>query len=170
MSAAWCNWRVTPEAVDQPEPDEGENQIGDPDADRLEQGSLAFQTRQFKNAWSEIEHRIDTGELVEKRNEHGQQNRHPQTPGPEPRARHFIPAGLLDPAGLGEDFLIGGLRPHQPEHGRSRLQISFASDEPTRTFREFQAQQGIGESGDRFHSQHPAPRVFAANPGENGIG
>ena len=58
--------------VDQGEAGEGEHQIGDADAHRLEQGGLRAQTGQGEDPRREIQYRIDSGELVEKRKQKGQ--------------------------------------------------------------------------------------------------
>ena len=81
--------RAAAQPVDQPEPDEGEDQIGDADADRLQQRGLRAQPGQFEDARREIENRIDAGELVEERDEDGEQDRHAQPARPEICLRQF---------------------------------------------------------------------------------
>src|ERR1019366_2156315 len=58
--------RAAAQSVNQPEADKRKNEIGDADADRLQQRSLRSQAGQFKDPRSEIENRVDPGELVEK--------------------------------------------------------------------------------------------------------
>src|SRR5438046_671735 len=51
--------RAAAKAINQPEPDESENKIGHADAHGLEQRGFRAQAGQRKNAWREIEHRVN---------------------------------------------------------------------------------------------------------------
>ena len=71
--------RATTQPVNEPEADKSEYEISDADADGLEQRCFRSQAGKFKYARREIENRIDAGELVEKRNQDGKQDRFAQT-------------------------------------------------------------------------------------------
>src|SRR5258708_28569623 len=60
--------------VNQPESDERKNEIGNADADRLQQRGFCAEASQFKYARREVQNRIDAGELVEERNQDGEQD------------------------------------------------------------------------------------------------
>src|SRR5438445_4591234 len=59
--------RAAPEAVDQPEADEGEDEIGDADADGLEQRRARAESSHLEYARGEVENRVNSGHLIEKR-------------------------------------------------------------------------------------------------------
>src|ERR1700732_3636191 len=83
--------KCTPaQAVNQPEADESENQIGHANSDRLQQSSFCGEAGQFKDAGSEVQNRIDAGKLVEESNQDGEQDRFAQTSGPEMSGRCFL--------------------------------------------------------------------------------
>ena len=46
--------RAAPKSINQPQPDKSKDQIGHPDAHRLQERGLGSQTGQFKDPWSEI--------------------------------------------------------------------------------------------------------------------
>src|SRR5438876_4501674 len=71
--------RAATQPVNEPEADKSEHEISDADADGLEQRRFRSQPGKFKYARREIENRIDAGELVEKRNQDGKQDRFAQT-------------------------------------------------------------------------------------------
>ena len=71
------------EPVDQPESDESKNQIGNADADRLQQRGFRGEAGQFKDAWREIQNRIDARHLVEEGDQDGQQDWFAKTHRPE---------------------------------------------------------------------------------------
>src|SRR3978361_670205 len=75
--------RAPPQSVNQPETDESENQIGHANTNRLKQRSFCAQAGEFKDAGSEIQNRVDAGELVEEGNQDREQDRFLQAPGPE---------------------------------------------------------------------------------------
>src|ERR1019366_3005275 len=95
--------------VNEPEADKGESEIRDADADGLEQRGFCSQTGKSKYARSEVENRIDAGELVEERNEDGKQNRFAQTACPETRRRCFFRGRSRNLIRLGFDLGFGGL-------------------------------------------------------------
>ena len=64
--------RAATHPVNQPESHECEDQIGDADADGLEKCRLLAEPCHLEDTRSEVEHRIDAGELVEERDEKGQ--------------------------------------------------------------------------------------------------
>ena len=57
------------DAINQPEAGEGEDKVGETDADGLEQSRLGAESGHFKNAGCEVEDGVDAGELVEERDE-----------------------------------------------------------------------------------------------------
>ena len=78
--------RAPAQPVDQPEADEGEDEIRDADADGLQQRGLCAEAGQLEDARREVEDRVDAGELVEERDEEREQDGHAQPPRPEARA------------------------------------------------------------------------------------
>ena len=75
--------RAPAQPVNQPESDKSENQIGDADADGLQQRGFCAEAGQFKDAGREVQNRIDAGELVEEGDQDGEQNRLLKTRRPE---------------------------------------------------------------------------------------
>src|SRR5208337_2034360 len=82
--------RSSAKPVNQPKADEGKDQIGDADADRLQQCGVRTQTSQFKYPRREIENRIDAGKLVEEGNEDSEQNWFAQAARPEMSRRRLF--------------------------------------------------------------------------------
>src|ERR1700686_3436397 len=75
--------RSPAQAVDQPEADKGENEIGDADPDGLQQSGFCAEAREFKDAGREVQNCVDAGHLVEECNQNSQQDGFTQTPRPE---------------------------------------------------------------------------------------
>ena len=71
------------ELVDEPQTQERKYEVGQADTHRLQQGGLFGQSGHLENARREIQHRIDAGQLIEQRDQHGKQNRRAQIAGPE---------------------------------------------------------------------------------------
>ena len=67
--------RAPAQPVNEPQTDKSEDQIGHANADGLEQRGFLAQTGHLKNARRKIENGIDAGELVEERDEKGEQDR-----------------------------------------------------------------------------------------------
>src|ERR1700683_393047 len=75
--------RTPAQAVDQPESDKCENEIGKANANRLQQGGLRAETGKFKDARGEVQNRIDARHLIEECNQNGEENRFPKTRRPK---------------------------------------------------------------------------------------
>src|SRR5262249_55270752 len=63
--------RAAPEPVDQPESDEGKDQIGQANANRLQQRGFGAESCEFEDARREVENRVDARKLVEESNQNG---------------------------------------------------------------------------------------------------
>src|SRR5690348_17477638 len=66
------------QSIDQPQSDESENEIGDADSDRLQQCCLGAESGHLEYARREIEDRVDSGELIEERDQEREHDRHTQ--------------------------------------------------------------------------------------------
>jgi len=64
--------RAAAQPVNEPQANKGENEIGNTDADGLQQRGFRTQAGKFKYARREVKNRIDARELVEECYENGQ--------------------------------------------------------------------------------------------------
>src|SRR5580693_7393399 len=76
--------------VNQPEADKRENEIGNANANRLQQRGLCTEAGEFKDAGSKIQNRIDARHLIEERNQDGEQDRFAKAPSPEMSRRRLL--------------------------------------------------------------------------------
>ena len=83
--------RAAAQPVNQPESDEGENQVGHADSDGLQERGLGAEAGKLKDARREIEDGVDAGQLVEEGDQDGEQDGFAQTPCPETRRRRLFP-------------------------------------------------------------------------------
>ena len=137
--------------------------------DRLQQGRFLRQACHFKYARRIIENRIDAGQLVEKGDEKGEQNRDAQPPGPERRG-DGVPRGSGDNRiRLGFNLGWRSFRLDQPQHSQTLLAVPFPRQQPARTLRQAETEQGIDQRRNRRHPQHPAPGIFP-DPAQQPVG
>src|SRR5271169_2012582 len=99
-----------PEPVNQPEADESENQIGDANADGLQQCGLCAKAGEFKDAGSEVQNRIDARHLVEECNQDGEQDGLLKTSSPEMSGRSLLRRGGCDLVRFGRDLCLRDIR------------------------------------------------------------
>src|ERR1700687_2184176 len=92
------------QAVDQPETDKSENEIGDADPDGLQQGGFCGEARQFKDSRREIQNCVDSGHLVEECNQDGEQDRFAKAARPEMSGGTLLGGGGENCVCLGCDF------------------------------------------------------------------
>src|ERR1700726_1881292 len=92
------------QAVNQPETDKSENEIGDADPDGLQQCSFCGEARQFKDTRREIQNRVDPGHLVEECNQDGEQDRFAKAARPEMSGGSLLGGGGENCVCLGSDF------------------------------------------------------------------
>src|SRR5260221_9434607 len=102
--------RASAQPVNEPQPHEGEDEIGHTNSHRLEQRGFRRQTGQLKNARSEIENRVDAGELIEEGDQKGQQDRSAQAHSPKTRRSGSLGRGGYDLVRLGVDLGVGSAR------------------------------------------------------------
>ena len=109
----------------------------------MEQRGLRSQTGKFKYTRSEVENRIDAGELVEECNADGKQDRFAQTTRPEMRRRCLLRRRSRNLISLGFDLSLGrfGLDALQDLH--TSLAIALPAQKPTRAFGNSEAEQSI---------------------------
>ena len=128
--------RAAAQPVNQPEADEGEDQIRDADADGLQQRGFRAQAGHLEDARREVKNRVDARELVKERDQDGQQDRNaqlarsrsaPRTARSEERGQNLVRVGL-------------DLRP-----GRRRARSAGGSSSPPRG--RLSAHQPAGLSG-----------------------
>ena len=163
--------RAAPQSVDQPQPDEREDQVGDAYADGLQQRGPLTQPGHFEDARGEIQHRVDAGKLVEERHQNGEGNRHTQTPRPKaggdgflgPRRFHQFIRVSLKP-------VLREVRLDQSQHRDASLPVPLAANEPTRTFRQAATHHRINDRRNRRDAKHPAPGIRPAKVGDHRIG
>ena len=149
------------DSVDQPQPDEREDEVRHADPDRLEQGGLFSQPGQFEDAGSEVQHRVDARKLIEKRDQNRQQYRDAQLRRPESVDRRVGPGGGRDLIGGGLQIGVGRLRPQQSHHPQALCTVILLTDQPAGTFGNPQAHGGVNEGRKGFDAQHPPPGVRA---------
>src|ERR1700692_2740543 len=92
------------QAVDQPETDKGENEIGDADTDRLQQCGFRGKPREFKDSRREIQNCVDPGHLVEECNQDGEQNRFGKSARREMSGGSLLGGGSENCVCLGSDL------------------------------------------------------------------
>src|ERR1041385_5972277 len=136
--------RAPAEPVDEPEADEGEDEVRDADADRLQQRRLLAETGEAEYARREVEDRVDAGELVEERDEEGERDGDAEAPGPKALARpHPLAPSPLRYA-QGRLFGRGGTRAHE---------------QPARALGDAETHHHVDHRRDRGDAEHPAPGV-----------
>jgi len=149
------------EAVDQPEADESKDQVGDPDADRLEQCRFLPQTGELENARCEIQDRIDARELVEESEQEGKQDRRFQPHAPEPSGARLIVGHRSDFIHLRLDHGLRGIRVDEADDTCSGGAVILATDQPARALGNDEAGERVDDRRNRHNPQHPPPRVFS---------
>src|ERR1019366_2522050 len=77
--------RAPPQTINEPQPKKSENQVGQADADGLQQRGFGTQTGQFKDARRKVENGVDAGELVEEGDQKCQQDRRLELSAPKTR-------------------------------------------------------------------------------------
>src|SRR5208337_2576807 len=153
--------RASSQSVNQPEANKGKNEIGNADADRLQQRRLCPEPSKFKDARSEVENRVDAGELIEERNQNGQQNRFAQTPCPEMCRRSSFRRSSHNLVRLGVNLTFGGFRLNALQHFQSARAVALTPQQPARAFGKAEAKQSVEKRGKRGHAQHPSPGILA---------
>ena len=163
--------RAPAEPVNQPEAHEGEDQVGDANADGLEQCGFLAQAAHLENARREVEHRVDTGELIEEGDQDREEDRNAQTPGPELggdcllgmcRRHQFIRVGL--------ELGLRKIRFNQFQHLEAGPTVALAANQPARAFGNAETHSRVNDRGNGRDTQHPAPGVLAPHPGDHRIG
>ena len=142
-------------------------EIGDADADGLEQGRLRAEAGHLEDARREVEDRVDPRQLIEERDEEREQDRHAQPHRPEAavslplalRRRRRSRQSSLDLRGLASGSISASTF-------RPRCAITFARQQPPRTLRQPEAHHGVDHRREslrrRASSARRARRFHAA--------
>src|SRR5450631_2437965 len=133
--------RPPSQAVNQPESDEGEHQVGYPNSHRLQQRGLGPEPGKLKESWSEVQDCVNARQLVEECNQNRKQNGPAELAGPEiPGGTGFFRSGS-DLVGLGGDHGLGcaRLNPLQDAHGC--VAVPLSTQQPTRALGQRKAKQ-----------------------------
>jgi len=152
--------RAATQPVNEPEADKRENEIGEADANGLQQRGFRAQPGKFKYAWGEIENRIDAGELVEKCNQDGEQNRFAKTACPEMCRGCSFRGRSHNLVRLGFDLGFRGTGLDAFEDFETARAIALPAQKPARTLGKAEAEQSIEKRGERGHTKHPAPGIL----------
>jgi hypothetical protein len=161
--------RAPPDSVDQPEADEREDEVGEPDADRLQERRLGTQSGHLEDARREVEDRVDSGELVEEGDEKREKDGRAQPHRPEPSRRVAAEGRLRNLVRLACE---GVLRPpgmNQAEDREARGPIQLPANQPPGALWDDETESCVQQGGERRDAEHPTPRVVA-DAGEPGVG
>src|SRR5690606_25444637 len=139
---------------------EGKDHTDHPDADRLQQRRLRSESSHLENAGSEVQHGIDTRELIKKSNKEGEQYR-PQKFSRENGSGLFFTAARLQNLLIHPGyFFFGSIRVGFAENGQTSLQVLLPDHQPSWTFGQAVTQDGKTQGRNGFHTEQASPVVF----------
>ena len=146
------------EAVDEPETDVGEDEVGDADADGLEQRGLLAEPCPLEDARREVEDGVDAGKLVEEGDEECEHDRDPEPPREELGGLCAVAHAVLNRVGEFGDL---GIRKSGVDHAEGvhpLLAATRVRDQPARALGQAEAHERVNERRERRDPEHPPPR------------